>query len=75
MDKLADLKNLDDDRALVKAACFYVGWMLLSSTSWQYKAIFTQECGEVTLNALIAAVTAKNKTLTVSSKEVTIKKL
>jgi len=69
MGKLQNLKSLDEDRATVKAACFYVGWHLLSSNSWAYVNIWTRERGEVSLDALVKAVKAKKLMLTASSKE------
>ncbi len=66
MPKLQNLKSLDDDRDLVKSACFYVGWQLLTPHAWTYRGIFTGERGEVTLDALIAAVEAKKLRLTES---------
>jgi hypothetical protein len=59
MGKLQNLKSLDDDRDTVKAACFYVGWRLLTSHSWAYRDMFTGKHGEVSLDALIKAVEAK----------------
>jgi hypothetical protein len=59
MAKLQSLKTIDEDPATVKAACFYVGWHLLSADSWAYHDIFTGKRGEVDLSKLIEAVAAK----------------
>ena len=59
MPKLQTLKSIDEDPATVKAACFYVGWHLLSADSWAYRDIFSGKRGEVSLDALIKAVAAK----------------
>ena len=63
MPKLQTLKNLNEDPATVKAACFYVGWQLLTPHSWAYVDIFTRERGEVKLDKLIEAVEAKKSLL------------
>ena len=59
MPKLQNLKFIEDDPATVRAACFYVGWHLLSADSWAYVDVFTGKRGVVDLNALIEAVAAK----------------
>ena len=59
MAKLQTLKSIQEDPATVKAACFYVGWHLLSADSWAYRDIFTGKRDVVDLNALIEAVAAK----------------
>jgi hypothetical protein len=59
MAKLQSLKSIDEDPATVKAACFYVGWHLLSADSWAYHGIFTGKRGVVDLDKLIKAVAAK----------------
>jgi len=72
MAKLQTLKSIQEDPATVKAACFYVGWHLLSADSWTYRDIFTGKRDVVDLNALIKAVAAKKLILTSSSKELNI---
>ena len=69
MPKLQNLKSLEEDPATVKAACFYVGWHLLTPHNWAYVDIWTRERGEVSLDALIKAVEAKKLMLTARSKE------
>ena len=59
MPKLQTLKSIQEDPATVKAACFYVGWHLLSANSWAYANIWTGERDTVSLDALIKAVAAK----------------
>jgi len=60
MPKLQTLKSIEEDPATVKAACFYVGWHLLSTDSWAYYDIFTGKRDVVDLSKLIEAVAAKN---------------
>ena len=59
MPKLQTLKSIQEDPATVKAACFYVGWHLLSADSWAYVDVFTGKRDTVSIDALIKAVTAK----------------
>ena len=59
MAKLQNLNSIQEDPATVKAACFYVGWHLLSADSWAYVDVFTGERDVVDLDALIKAVVAK----------------
>ena len=73
MPKLQTLKNLNEDPATVKAACFYVGWQLLTPHLWAYVDIFTRERGEVSLDQLIEAVEAKKLILTKHPKETTLR--
>ena len=73
MPKLQTLKNLYEDPAAVKAACFYVGWQLLTPRTWAYVDIFTRERGEVSLAHLIEAVEAKKLMLTKHLKETTLR--
>jgi hypothetical protein len=59
MGKLQNIKTLEEDPATVKAACFYVGWKLLSADSWAYVDVFTGKMDIVSLDKLIKAVAAK----------------
>lgn len=70
--KLESLTHPDDDPQLIREACFYVGWQLRSRDSWQYRNIFTNEEGEVTIKALIEAVKAKREQLKPNPKVVPI---
>jgi hypothetical protein len=59
MPKLQNIKTLEEDPATVKAACFYVGWKLISADSWAYVSVFTGKMDIVSLDKLIKAVAAK----------------
>lgn len=72
MSKLSQLTHPNDDPALVREACFYVGWMLKSPDSWEYRNVFTGETGEVAIADLVLAIQAKRDRL--SNKVVDIKK-
>ena len=69
MPKLQTLKTLDEDPATVKAACFDVGWQLLSPDNWAYRSVWTGERGEVSLDKLIEAVAAKKLLLNPKHRE------
>jgi hypothetical protein len=69
MGKLQTLKTIEEDPATVKAACFYVGWKLISADSWAYVSVFTGEHDVVSLEALIKAVAAKKSRLTIAKEE------
>ena len=70
MPKLQTLKSIQEDPATVKAACFYVGWHLLSADSWAYVDVFTGKRDTVSIDALIKAVTAKKLLLKHSEKAI-----
>ena len=61
--KLEALTSPDDDPALVRNACHYVGWLLRSPDSWEYINIWTRENGEVELSKLIEAVKRKHEAM------------
>ena len=61
--QLEALNPPNDDPALVRGACFYVGWLLRSPDSWEYINIWTRESGEVELSKLIEAVKRKHETI------------
>ena len=66
--QLEALTSPNDDPALVRGACFYVGWLLRSPDSWEYINLFPQTTlesrdGVVTITKLIEAVKRKHETL------------
>ena len=66
--QLEALNHPNDDPALVRNACFYVGWLLRSPDSWEYINLFPQSVNEsrdgvVTIPTLIEAVKRKHETL------------
>ena len=74
MAKLQNLNSIQEDPATVKAACFYVGWHLLSANSWAYANIWTGERDTVSLDALIKAVVTKKLLLKPKKKSQSIEK-
>jgi hypothetical protein len=64
--KLEALSHPNDDPALVRSACFYVGWYLRSPDSWEYFNIWTQETDTVTISELIKAVRIKYEAIQAS---------
>lgn len=55
------LKSLDEDKALTRAKCFEVGWLLLSPDNWTYINIWTRQRGVVTVEALNEAIKEREK--------------
>ena len=74
MPKLQTLKSIQEDPATVKAACFYVGWHLLSADSWAYVDVFTGKRDTVSIDALIKAVVTKKLLLKPKKKSQSIEK-
>ena len=66
--QLEALTSPNDDPALVRGACFYVGWLLRSPDSWEYINLFPRTTlesrdGVVTIPTLIEAVKRKHETM------------
>ena len=66
--QLEALNHPNDDPALVRNACFYVGWVLRSPDSWEYINLFPRTTlesrdGVVTIPTLIEAVKRKHETM------------
>ena len=66
--QLEALNHPNDDPALVRNACHYVGWLLRSPDSWEYINLFPRTTlesrdGVVTIPTLIEAVKIKHETL------------
>jgi hypothetical protein len=66
MEKLEALTTLSDNPDLIRRACFYVGWQLRSPDSWEYRDVFTNQEGVVTLTALIQATKEKREKIQAS---------
>lgn len=58
---LEQLTTLSDNPDLVREECFYVGWQLRSPNSWQYRDLFSDDEGVVTLENLINKVKQKRE--------------
>ena len=66
--QLEALTSPNDDPALVRNACFYVGWLLRSPDSWEYINLFPQTISEsrdgvVTIPTLMEAVKRKHEAM------------